>query len=106
MDEKNRRVDYESEEANESEVCNGRVTSAGIRSILERQGYRCALSGEELTPETCSLDHIVPLSKGGKHALENIHLITNELNRMKGQMTLHEFRLMCAKVATWGGGVV
>jgi hypothetical protein len=35
----------------------GRIGTPEIESLLERQNYRCALTGYLLTPETASLDH-------------------------------------------------
>jgi phenylalanyl-tRNA synthetase beta subunit len=37
-----------------------------LREILDRQNYKCALTGRPLTPDNCAMDHIVPLSRGGK----------------------------------------
>lgn len=87
----------ESQKENKKE---GHITTGALREILETQGYKCALSGDELTPDACSLDHKQPLSKGGSHTIDNVQLVTPEINRMKGSMTMDEFILMCMKVAT------
>jgi len=40
------------------------VTRMKLVHMIEQQEYRCKYSGIELTPETASLDHVVPVSKG------------------------------------------
>ena len=86
-----------------------KITSISLRAILERQEYRCSLTGETLNPEGCSLDHKTPLSRGGRHVNENVQFITNDANRLKGEMTNEEFIAMCQSVVTHikgGGGLL
>ena len=67
-------IPYQAITTNEREVAMTKpraVTAKMILEMIERQGRRCALSGKELTPETASLDHVVPLSRGGAHDLTN-----------------------------------
>ena len=45
--------------------------------------WRCAHSGERLTKETRSLDHIIPLNKGGEHEIWNLVPMTRNLNSSK-----------------------
>lgn len=71
--------------------------------LLERQDYRCALSGIELTPETVSIDHIVAVSDGGGDEIENLQLVDMIVNSMKGTMSNYEFKKWCARVAQWNG---
>lgn len=64
---------------------------AFLRAILEKQEYRCAITGVALTPETAVLDHIVPISKGGGALDENNWQIVHmEVNRIKGVLTMDE----------------
>ena len=37
--------------------------------LLDKQEYRCALTGRNLTPETTTAEHIVQLQDGGVHEL-------------------------------------
>lgn len=74
------------------------ISSARILEILERQNFHCAISGRLLTPETASLDHVVPVASGGEHIFENIHIVDREVNRAKGMMSLDEFVAMCREV--------
>jgi 5-methylcytosine-specific restriction endonuclease McrA len=75
------------------------VTSRMILNLLEKQGYRCALSGRQLTPETASIDHVLPLSRGGRHAIENLCIVDHQVNVAKGTLTLEEFVCLCREVA-------
>ena len=74
------------------------VTAKQIMSLIERQGFRCAMSGRTLTPETASLDHIVPLSRRGSHDLSNLWVVDHQVNSAKGTLTVEEFVGMCREV--------
>jgi 5-methylcytosine-specific restriction endonuclease McrA len=82
------------------------MRAAQLQLILESQGIKCALSGRELRPDNCSLDHRTPLSRGGQHVIENVHLVSEEVNRAKGSMTVEEFVAMCCDVAAFSDAVV
>jgi hypothetical protein len=75
------------------------VTAKQIMELIERQEFRCALSGRELTPETASLDHVLPLSRGGTHDISNLCVVHHHVNAAKGTMTVDEFVAMCREVA-------
>lgn len=74
-----------------------------LRRLIESQGYRCALTGESLTPKTATVDHVTPLTRGGAHAIENAQVIVDYVNQAKGQMTNDEFIAMCVAVARLHG---
>jgi len=75
-----------------------------VRQLLKAQNYCCNLTGVELTPETASIDHIVPLSEGGSHGIENLQVVLREVNRSKGTLSQEDFVSMCVKIATHSGG--
>lgn len=77
------------------------VTAKTIMTLVERQRFRCAISGRELTPQTASLDHIVPLARGGEHGVDNIWVVDQHINSAKGTMTLDEFVAMCRDVVRY-----
>ena len=79
------------------------MTIEEFRRKLERQGYRCALTGRPLTPDNCSIDHKKPLSRGGGNSARNLHLVVSEANRAKGGMDIAEFKNLCVDVAKQGG---
>ena len=74
------------------------VTTSGIMEILRRQDFKCALTARSLTPQSASLDHIVPISRGGKHELANLQILDSAVNRAKGTMTDEEFVSLCQEV--------
>lgn len=84
----------------ESTPSHERVTSKAIAGLAEAQGYRCALTGWELTPDLASLDHKQPVSRGGKHMMSNLQIVHREINRAKGNMTCEEFAEMCKTVVS------
>ena len=77
------------------------LKGSDIYSILEHQGFKCNLTGTHLTPETASIDHIIPLSKGGSHTKGNAQIILSSVNQAKGTMTQEEFIAMCRQVVEW-----
>jgi 5-methylcytosine-specific restriction endonuclease McrA len=60
------------------------------RSIRERDGNRCQYSGRWLRPEEGSLDHVVPRSRGGRDAWENLVWAAREINQHKADRLPHE----------------
>jgi 5-methylcytosine-specific restriction endonuclease McrA len=83
----------------------GRVAVAEVLQIIERQSYRCSLSGRLLTPQTACLDHIVPVSRGGKHQLENAQVLHKDVNRAKGTLRNEEFIQLCREVVAHADGI-
>ncbi|MBL8021327.1 MAG: HNH endonuclease [Leptospirales bacterium] len=72
--------------------------------LLEKQNYRCPISGRELTPENCMAAHKVPIRKGGEHRPENIYLVTDAVNQIKRQLTDDELLELCGDILTTLGG--
>ncbi len=60
------------------------------RAIRERDGNRCQYTGRVLRPEEGSLDHVVPRSRGGKDAWENLVWSAKEVNQRKADRLPHE----------------
>lgn len=78
-----------------------RVTSARLHARIKNNECRCELSGVEMSPEDASLDHRIPLSRGGTHDMDNVAVVHKVMNRMKGTMMDSEFVAWCMKVADW-----
>lgn len=78
-----------------------KIKAAELRALVESQGYRCALTGVDLMPETASADHIQPISDGGKNEIENIQILHHKVNAAKGTMPNDEFIQMCKNVVNW-----
>jgi len=75
-----------------------KVTRKNLRALLERQEYRCALTGVDLTPDTCGLDHIEPLGRGGENAISNCQFVLRAVNHMKGSLSQEDFLEYCRKI--------
>jgi len=67
------------------------------RTIRERDGNRCQYTGALLRPEEGSLDHVLPRSRGGKDAWENLVWSAKAVNARKGNRLPHEAGLKLIK---------
>lgn len=52
--------------------------------IAERDDWTCWLCGEQVTRENWSIDHVTPISRGGKHSRANVKLAHLLCNSQKG----------------------
>jgi len=68
--------------------------------LVEQQG-RCAVSGLRLTPENVSIDHIVPVIKGGTHELSNLRLVVWDVNQAMNSLDDNRFTRLCIQVADY-----
>jgi excisionase family DNA binding protein len=53
-------------------------------AVAERDRWLCGICGGVVTRETWSLDHVVPLSKGGEHSYANVTLAHRRCNSARG----------------------
>jgi 5-methylcytosine-specific restriction endonuclease McrA len=60
------------------------------KTIRERDDNRCQYTGKVLKSEEGSLDHVVPRSRGGKDAWENLVWSSKDVNVRKGNRLPHE----------------
>ena len=67
-------------------------------AIRERDGNRCQYTGRVLHPDEGSLDHVVPRSRGGKDAWENLVWSAKEVNQRKADRLPHEAGLKLLSV--------
>lgn len=58
--------------------------------ILERDGNLCSLCGKEMSVHDMTLEHVIPLIKGGEHTHSNIRLAHRVCNSKKGARALAE----------------
>jgi hypothetical protein len=79
----------------------GTVTLHGILHVINQQRRRCALTGRPLIPEDATLDHKLPVSRGGEHSLGNIQILHRDVNRAKSTLTNTEFITLCREVVAW-----
>jgi hypothetical protein len=59
-------------------------------SIQERDGGICQYSGRKLPRGQGNLDHVIPLSRGGKSTFENLVWADRTINSLKNDRTPHE----------------
>ena len=61
-----------------------KMTQSLRYDILKRDGFRCQICGRTATDGiTLEVDHIVPISRGGKTVAENLRTLCKECNRGK-----------------------
>jgi len=61
-----------------------------MRHLRERDGGRCAYTERLLKPEECSMEHVVPRSKGGATEWKNVVLADKRINNIRGNRSLKE----------------
>ncbi len=71
----------------------------GIARLFFEQRGQCAYTNEKLIPaKNACLDHKIPRTKGGSNDLDNIHWVTKDINRVKGNKTHDEFLALCRNI--------
>ncbi len=89
-------------------------TSSGwvdLKALLDRQQCRCAYTNDPISVgdggregwryarESASIDHVVPLSKGGTNDITNLQWVSWEANNAKRASSHDDFVAMCVKIA-------
>ena len=59
--------------------------------IFDAWDWKCAYCGEELTPETATIDHIIPKFRGGQHVRVNMCCCCSPCNKAKATSKLEEW---------------
>jgi hypothetical protein len=62
-------------------------------SLTARDGRQCQYCGAFKRESWLSIDHVIPISKGGCNCLDNLKLCCRSCNSRKGERTLEKFRL-------------
>ena len=81
-----------------------RLTGAALFQLLVDQEFRCALTGDELTPENATLDHRIPRKHGGSDSVSNLQWVIKQANAAKGTMMMQEFVDLCRRVVALHDG--
>ncbi len=76
-------------------------SEADFFDMLVQQQARCVVSNVPLTPENVSIDHIIPLIKGGTHELSNLRLVAWDVNQAMNSLDDHTFIELCRQVANY-----
>lgn len=69
-----------------------------LANIAKRDGGRCQYTGKMLPRSRWSLDHVLPKSRGGKDAPDNVVLADRDVNNKKGNRTPEECGLPTPKI--------
>lgn len=78
------------------------ITAKQLALLWRQQRGRCGLTGRKLD-RSAVIDHILPISRGGSHGLENLRWTTDEANHAKRDLTDEEFFALCHTVTEWIG---
>lgn len=75
-----------------------RRPSFSARAVRQRDGNRCQYTGRVLGPDEGSLDHVLPVSRGGASTFENVVWSDRRVNHRKADRTPEEagLRLLAA----------
>ena len=59
------------------------IGTVSYDAILERDGYVCHICKAPVAPWDMDFDHVIPISKGGPHSMDNIKPSHSHCNRSK-----------------------
>lgn len=76
-----------------------KLTAWELWKIAKSQKMKCPFTGERLTSLNVSLDHKIPISKGGTNNPDNIRLVIKWVNLMRLNYSDEEFIVICHKIA-------
>ena len=62
----------------------GKVSNKIRFAIYKRDGYRCKICGKSGDDHDLEIDHIIPISKGGKSTFDNLQTLCHDCNVKKG----------------------
>lgn len=74
-----------------SRVTRGSIPKAIRIAVYGRDGYECQFCDRALKPEECTIDHLVPLARGGLDEMVNYVTACGPCNRRKASMPLEAF---------------
>ena len=69
------------------------ATTQEVKAWIDAQSPVCSYCAIELSSDQIQLDHVIPLSKGGSHTIDNFAISCRSCNCSKGNKTLEEFTI-------------
>ena len=82
------------------------LTAGDLWKIAKKQKLLCVLTGIKLTRENMSVDHIIPMSKGGSNEPQNIRLVDKDVNLARRALTDEQFFALCRNVISYQERVI
>lgn len=78
------------------------------KDVLDKFGIntQCYLTGEPInliTSKNYNIDHIVPPKRGGNNSIDNMGILTKEVNNMKKDLLIDEFVSWCKRILEHNG---
>jgi len=67
------------------------------KNLFVRDNFTCQYTGKEVNFDNADIDHVIPLSKGGKNTWNNLVVSSIKINRKKGNRTNGEAGLKLLK---------
>jgi 5-methylcytosine-specific restriction endonuclease McrA len=80
-----------------NKIVNKKAVFPTKSNIWDRDNWTCLYTGEKLTRDNISIDHILPVSRGGQNTWENLATCQKALNIWKGDRTPKECGLKLLK---------
>lgn len=69
--------------------------------VYENYNGKCAICGKPIKFDNFTIDHIIPLSRGGKNELSNFQSACEECNKLKGSRMDNEFAVGLANILSY-----
>lgn len=73
---------------------NGVLERVSLTVLADRDRDRCGVCGRKVNVKERSIDHIVPVSKGGEHSYANTRLAHRRCNSSRGNRGPAQIRLL------------
>ena len=78
-----------------------KLTAFDLWKIAKKQKLICPISGIKLNASNISVDHILPISRGGTNEPSNVRLVHKWINLMLGIHTDEDFLKMCRVIVDY-----
>jgi len=72
----------------------GHIDMRGFTEKCAELNWTCQLCGKQLSPQDVTMDHIVPISRGGTNDLYNLQPLCMSCNAKKGARTMEEAKVL------------
>lgn len=76
------------------------LTKAARSDIYNRDDKRCSICGKPLKYDDVSIDHIIPISRGGTNAMDNLRCTCEDCNKLKSNRLDDEMYLGLSNICS------